>query len=134
MDAQRHALYALDVSKTGWFRQVRLMRIDTQTGEGRILARWPRLGIFRSVHLGLLSDGSLAVVAGTQRSYSVWRLRAEDDRVRVAGFMAGRGEVFDRSFPSLHDLVLPVLRRGSVDLIPIGLEALGTGARPCLGL
>jgi hypothetical protein len=134
VDAQRHTLYALDVSKTGWFRQVRLLGIDTQTGEGSILARWPRLGIFRSVHLGLLSDGSLAVVAGTRRRYSVWRLKAEDDRVRVAGFMTGRGEVFDRPFPSLHDLVLPVLRRGSVDLVPIGVEALKKEFRPCLGL
>lgn len=134
VDSQRHALYTLDVSKTGWLRHVRLMRIDTRTGEGRVLARWPRLGIFRTVHLGLLRDGSLAVVAATPRRYSVWRLRVEASHARVAGFTAGRGQVFDRPFPSLHDLMLPLLQSGSVDLVSIGLERLEKESRPCLGL
>jgi hypothetical protein len=134
-DSAKGQLLVLDAPKrTSWLpAPLRLLLVNTQTHTSKLLGQFPRTLLFDRYSLTARGDGSYLLVASRRLGAGVLLARlavTEDERLRWTGLSARNGELFDE--PALTDdgVVVPLLRKGKLELATIADRDLG----PCLGI
>lgn len=87
-------LWVLDeVGGPGLLKKVRLVRLDTRTGEFEQLGQWPRLGLFNRHWLSVDRDGQvlLAASSDTARKHVIVRLDNREMKVKPSTVRLGQG-------------------------------------------
>ncbi|MBM4362726.1 MAG: hypothetical protein FJ104_08600 [Deltaproteobacteria bacterium] len=135
-DSQAQRLYVLDVDDdhdTWPLRYARLLRIDVSRGTSTVVWRVPYTGLYSSVALSALEDGTVALVAGTSLGYTAWRLDAAGQDAVFRGVRVGLGRVVDDPVMGEDRLYLPVHRGSAIELDEIQPSGFLPGAA-CTGL
>ncbi len=125
-------LYVLDevtVERPGRARPhsrvlLRLSVVDSRTGDGVELGRWPRAGLFDRFALGVLPDQSLVAV-GSSRVAGRWvaaRFTSAAGKLRVLGITHGKAPLIDAiiASPAGVTLMLSTARGTAVKYVTLG--------------
>jgi hypothetical protein len=128
-DSMRSTLYVLDNKKTGFgllkHNTARLLAIDMSTGKSRLMASWPRVGVFNRLSIGVDSDHSLVLIGANRAGYVAWRFRVKTHYLKLLGAKIGIGNLLDHPFMVHESLAAPVRRGGKVHMDRFGKGAFG---------
>ena len=114
-------------------RWVRLIRYDIASEEARVLARWPRVGVYRELAITARDDGSL-LLAGTRRwgaRTDIYRLGVRRKRVVWTGFTSRRGRMADTPVNTTDAVYYPLVRHGRQRMVAVTDELLRHRRRKC---
>lgn len=106
-------------------KHVRLVEYDTHTGQSRELAKWPYLGIYKSLDLAADADGDLIIVGANKRRYRMWRFEVGEHGLIPKGTKSGRGRVAGRLVMGDTAPTLAILRGDKVKFPELSPEAFG---------
>jgi hypothetical protein len=104
----------------------RLVLFDVARELARVALVLPRLGVFERVDLVARGDGSWVLV-GQVRHTGVWKafeLRLSIDADPVwTGFASGKGAIVNAPVNTSQGVLLPVLKKGKLELVFLGASA-----------
>lgn len=91
-------LFVLDVTGSGWHRQLRLVLVDANTRQFRTVTSWPYLGLFESQYLTADQDGEVLLSSSSKlfRTHGIARLVVSESEVALDGFVLARGQLAGR--------------------------------------
>jgi hypothetical protein len=134
-DSARGQLLVLDTPKrTSWWpAPLRLLLVNTHTHTSKLLGQFPRTPLFDRYSLTASGDGSYLLVASRKVGTGVLMARlavTDDEHLHWTGLSARNGTLFDE--PALTDdgVVVPLQRKGKVELFTVTDRDLG----PCKGI
>lgn len=87
-------LLVLDETGNGWLKRGRLLELNLAAQQARVVASWPRLGVYERLYLMQRADGELWVFGNTKLgSTHVFRSKLTKRGFRVRGFTQLRGRL-----------------------------------------
>ncbi|MGE0328972.1 MAG: thrombospondin type 3 repeat-containing protein, partial [Polyangiaceae bacterium] len=112
-DWEQGRLLVLDETGNGWFKRGRLLELDLKTKQARVVASWPRLGVYERLYLMQRADGELWAFGSTRLgSTHVFRGILTNRGLRVRGFAQLRGRLKRAPHNAPNGAYVALERRG----------------------